>query len=456
MANPVESFPASATVLALNGTIDSRTGLPYLADGIRPTDSPSYREQYDRREERLNRIIDASNNLRFACVGSGLGFGVWSGFYKLGGAFKTFGGLASGTLTDDATNYVWIDSANTVQQDTAAFPTSAVDHYRIAIVTTSGGVITAVQDVRGYQVHVVPTATTSSDTGTDETVFTLDASNAGAGNDQAIVFNRGSTSAEDAAMNWDETNDLFSFVTEKTSGTLAPINVLGVYCSGSAMLDANGAAKVAAAVAGSGLGHSGGVLSVNTSSAAGTSLSGDNVAVDPSDGITLDANGVAVSLTANGGLQFTGSAGSGTLGVYADNATLETSSGGVRVKDGGLSPIKSANYAAASGGALAFIVKAQLVAGNTVTIFNADAPCKFRVVDAWSIAESADGGTWKLDNGTNDLTNAVTVTGTDKTRNALTTLDDAYHEIASAGTLRAVGDGAAADCTVYVLCMRVA
>ena len=126
------------------------------------------------------------------------------------------------------------------------------------------------------------------------------------------------------------------------------------------------------------------------------------------------------------------------------------------MKDGGLLPIKSANYAAASGGAISFILKAELTGGNTVSIFSGDAPCKFQIVDAWSVAKSADGGTWEIDDGTNEIIAAVTVTGTDKTINRAATIDDAYHQIALAGSLRVVGDGSDADVFVYLLCIRVA
>jgi hypothetical protein len=102
-----------------------------------------------------------------------------------------------------------------------------------------------------------------------------------------------------------------------------------------------------------------------------------------------------------------------------------------------------------------FILTATLTAGSTVQIYNANNPFKFRVLDAWSVAKSADGGTWKLTNGASDITNTVTVTGTNKTINRAGTIDDAYHEIAAAGSLSVVGDGANADVEVYILCMRV-
>lgn len=106
-------------------------------------------------------------------------------------------------------------------------------------------------------------------------------------------------------------------------------------------------------------------------------------------------------------------------------------------------------------GGVSFILTATLAAGSTVQVHNADAPFKYRVIDAWSVAKSADGGTWKLTDGSNDITDTVTVTSTDKTIDRAGTIDDAYHEIAAAGSLSVVGDGANADCEVYIKCVRV-
>lgn len=112
-------------------------------------------------------------------------------------------------------------------------------------------------------------------------------------------------------------------------------------------------------------------------------------------------------------------------------------------------------YLGALSGGHTFLLTATLTAGNTVQIHNTNAPFKYRVLDAWSVAKSADGGTWKLTDGTHDITNAVTVTGTDKKVNRVDTIDDAYYEIAAAGSLSVVGDGANADCEVYILCVKI-
>ena len=91
-----------------------------------------------------------------------------------------------------------------------------------------------------------------------------------------------------------------------------------------------------------------------------------------------------------------------------------------------------------------------------VNIYNSNAPFKFRILDAWSVATSADGGTWKLDDGTNDITNAVSVAASDTDVDRVSSIDDAYYEIAANGSLRIVPDaGGALDAEIYILCMSV-
>jgi len=112
-----------------------------------------------------------------------------------------------------------------------------------------------------------------------------------------------------------------------------------------------------------------------------------------------------------------------------------------------------ANQGNAVGG-IPVIFMATLTAGSTVQIHNADAPFKYRVIDAWGIAKSGDGGTWKITNGTNDIIDAVSV-GADKATSYASCIDDAYNEIAASGSLSVVGDGALADVDVYVRAIRV-
>lgn len=91
-----------------------------------------------------------------------------------------------------------------------------------------------------------------------------------------------------------------------------------------------------------------------------------------------------------------------------------------------------------------------------VNVFNSNAPFKFVVLDAWSTNASADGGTWKLDNGTNDICAAVTVAASDTDIDRIADLDDAYATIASGGSLRVVPDaGGALDCYININILKL-
>lgn len=80
---------------------------------------------------------------------------------------------------------------------------------------------------------------------------------------------------------------------------------------------------------------------------------------------------------------------------------------------------------------------------DTVTIFNADCPVKYRIIDVTFYVRSLRTGgtpahTVKLTDGTNDITDTVDA---DVTVNAPTkagTIDDAYDTIAADGTLKLV------------------
>ena len=70
------------------------------------------------------------------------------------------------------------------------------------------------------------------------------------------------------------------------------------------------------------------VLEANGAGTGGLAFDAGELRVDRSDGIVLDANGVAVNLTSNGGLELTGTAGSKTLGVLDDGTSITFTGGG--------------------------------------------------------------------------------------------------------------------------------
>ena len=95
------------------------------------------------------------------------------------------------------------------------------------------------------------------------------------------------------------------------------------------------------------------------------------------------------------------------------------------------------------------------ISGAATTSVVENAPFKFRVLDAWSIGTSADGGNWKVTDGTNDIISNVTQAGTDKEIDRAADVDDAYYDISQGGKLKIVSTGASFSGTVFILCARV-
>lgn len=233
-----------------------------LSDTTIPT-----KTQEDCREDYLSleRIWAFLMPLRVEHV-SGLNVGVCPGYYRKADETDVyFAGAASFALTDGVTDQkVWIDHATNALAKGTSWPADKTGFTPLALVDTAGGTVVAesirdATDLVRLQAH----ASSTSPTGTNGTAFTLDADNAGAGADQQIRFNRGSTDAEDAAVEWDETNDRLNALKQHATKTLCPLNASALQIGGTTLVDAAGAAKVTAAVAGEGLTHSAGVLAVN-------------------------------------------------------------------------------------------------------------------------------------------------------------------------------------------------
>jgi|TARA_Y100000310_G_scaffold288316_1_gene313848 hypothetical protein len=95
------------------------------------------------------------------------------------------------------------------------------------------------------------------------------------------------------------------------------------------------------------------------------------------------------------------------------------------------------------------------ISGATTTTVVADAPFSFRIIDAWSIGTSADGGTWRVTDGTNIVISNVTQAAADKEVDRAADVDDLYYRISKGGDVKIVSGGASLSCTVYILCARV-
>jgi hypothetical protein len=263
---PVPYEISAADAASLSGTTDPDTGVPFVPAGANASSSPSLLVQLYRIQRLLANMLDTTGRA-IRTSGGQLHIGVYPFDvpYADGNVYRFEGATGYELSGGDATYKVWISRATTTPtlSHGAAWPASKDDYIPLAEYVVSGGVITTSDkdaDMRSLAMFEGFHAATAG-TGTTATSFVLDSDNAGAGVDSALKFNRGSTAA-DAQLEWNETNDRFELEAEEAGPTLATINLLSVLVSGTAMLDANGAAKVAAAVAGDGLDHAAGVLSV--------------------------------------------------------------------------------------------------------------------------------------------------------------------------------------------------
>jgi hypothetical protein len=106
-------------------------------------------------------------------------------------------------------------------------------------------------------------------------------------------------------------------------------------------------------------------------------------------------------------------------------------------------------------GAVPFVISKTIAGAATTAIWNAAVPRDMHVVDAWSINQSADDGTWKLTNGTEDICAAVTVAASDTDIDRAADIDDAYNALEAGDTLSIVHTGTGFAATIYVLCLPI-
>lgn len=137
---PSEQYPADAVILGLDGAADQATGLPYIARGANANSSPSYEVQYNRRQQRQNRILAALRQGMVVDEG-GLKIGVYPINYTLGGTRKTYAGATGVSVADNATRRVYLDSSNVLQVQ-ASFPGDISTFLPLATVVAASGVLT--------------------------------------------------------------------------------------------------------------------------------------------------------------------------------------------------------------------------------------------------------------------------------------------------------------------------
>ncbi len=91
--------------------------------------------------------------------------------------------------------------------------------------------------------------------------------------------------------------------------------------------------------------------------------------------------------------------------------------------------------------------------GANLTIFDANVPAKFRIIDMVVMGITTQGsGTVKLTDGSSDITNAI-VAATTKAMTRAGTIDIAKNELDAGDTLKVVVANAA-DARLFIYCVR--
>ncbi len=148
-----EAYPSDNELLNLQS--DTETGIEYIPTGTAP-----YYLHFRKLLYRLLLAARRANDLRVYDAG-GLDIGVRAGKFWLGTASVTYDGSSGNALADNKTNIcIYLDADGALVTDEYdSFPSMAITpHVRLAVVTTSGGDITAISDCRGGHNWVVPYA----------------------------------------------------------------------------------------------------------------------------------------------------------------------------------------------------------------------------------------------------------------------------------------------------------
>jgi hypothetical protein len=138
-----EVYPSDNELLNLQ--TDSETGVEYITTGQSP-----YYLQFRKLLYRLLLASRRANDLRVYDEG-GLDIGVKPGKFMSGTQQVNYAGSSGNTLADEKANiYIYLTSGGVlVTNEYSGFPDMATTpHIRLAIVTTSDGDITSIEDCR--------------------------------------------------------------------------------------------------------------------------------------------------------------------------------------------------------------------------------------------------------------------------------------------------------------------
>ncbi len=158
-----EVYPSDNELLNLVN--EEHTGVEYIPTGTAP-----YYLHFRKLLYRLLLAARRAGDLRVFDEGD-LEIGVKPGKFWVGNTLVEYTGSTGNTLADNKANiYIYIDSSGTLVVDEySAFPDmSAGTHVRLAVITTSGGVITSITDARDHHSIALPNSSSSGGSGVIE------------------------------------------------------------------------------------------------------------------------------------------------------------------------------------------------------------------------------------------------------------------------------------------------
>lgn len=180
---PNEAWPSDVEIEALDGTLDAATGLPYIPKGTGPLSSPSYEVQYNRRLQRLNRIVAGWRQGMVVEEGSLL-IGVYPVEYTQGGSRRSFAGATAVSVDDDSTSMIYLDSSAQLQV-ASTWPTDVTTFLPLAEVEAADGVLT-ITDRRTWAAFHVPSM--ESNTVRDRRVVSVSVASVGSNQSGAEIY----------------------------------------------------------------------------------------------------------------------------------------------------------------------------------------------------------------------------------------------------------------------------
>lgn len=148
-----ETALSDVQAAALSGATDADCAAVYPAIG-----EAAYHNTAARMLQRIMSLAKMPGNSLRVYKDGDLTFGVRPGKYYNGDSLITYAGATAQTLTDDATNYIYLAATGTLTKNTSGFPTPSVTpHIPLATVATASGVYlyTAITDCRDRAIFAI-------------------------------------------------------------------------------------------------------------------------------------------------------------------------------------------------------------------------------------------------------------------------------------------------------------